>query len=211
MVTVAFFLLGLLFLLITLLIVPWYVHWTLHLLVDPGTLSYATRVNLGFKNRGIGFSIRQGLRHVTLGKMDSPTWEKRLKGRKRSPRRKPKDILPPLRRGIRALGPNPVGRLTRLARSVRWVGFRIDGEMGLDDPAITGRVLGALWAVAGIIPGNTRQLEISPNFERRKIDLLCRFTLRVHPVVLLWSVVPLLWKFRRDEGDLVNQRAHRAG
>lgn len=193
MEVVAAFLLALLFFLALLLVMPWYVNWTLRLLVDPAETSYAAAVNLGFRSLGLGFSVKEGVRHVLIGSVDAPKWEKVLPIRERGVRKK-------LRRPMGRIPGTELGKgMIRVLKSARWVSFRLDGEVGLDDPGTTGRLFGAIWAVAAIIPEKFRHLEVSPEFRKKKIDLRCRSTLRIRPAAILWNLGPLLWKFMRGK------------
>ncbi|MFQ6676018.1 MAG: DUF2953 domain-containing protein [Fidelibacterota bacterium] len=201
METAALFLLGLFSLVAILVAIPWYVNWTFRLFVEGGAPAWVTSVNLGFKNRGIGISVREGSRRLTVGSVEHPRWEKkigtwkRLRGRRRRGRKR----FPILR--LAAIRPALKGRIASFLRSVRWVSFRINGEIGLDDPGSTGRLFGVLWAVAGMIPDGYRQVNVTPNFTERRVDVSLRSTFRMRPAVLVWTVGPLWWEARRHSTE----------
>lgn len=89
--------------------------------------------------------------------------------------------------------------LGRLMRAVHWHAFRLHARFGLDDPADTGRVFGAVGALAAVLVPSRADVTIDPVFEGPALTLQSegeiRFVpLRVIGILLGFGLSPATWR-----------------
>ena len=155
--------------------------------------SWEWGVRLSFFWGGLGLGLRwgpKGLRiaPVLLGRfLPYPSLPLRIRAKRRpKTRRKAEQEAAPkarawnLRALVRLLIKPSLGLLASLPRIIRLKRLRVQGRLGLADPAQTGRIYGYLQAVAAAHQGKM-QINVSPDFVRTgafgRLDLVAHLHL----------------------------------
>ncbi|MFQ6673895.1 MAG: hypothetical protein ACE5GH_03800 [Fidelibacterota bacterium] len=190
-------LLGSLSILGVILLLTWRLRIQGCLYLDPREMVYSGGITVGFRRNGVGIAYAEGARHFILGSVENPLVKLRISKREKRRGAKPAGI-----RGIRRQWKNvravPLKEaMAKIRRSLRWESFGLTGEIGLDDPSVTGQVFGALMAVANLVPRWGGKVQLTPHFAQNKVDLTCHSTFRFRPAVLLWQAGSLILRLRR--------------
>ncbi len=106
-------------------------------------------------------------------------------------RKSPRRASPPARRMIRAAPQLVQG----LLRSIHFERFKLDADIGLNDPADTGHIYGLLSSVANAIPPTTAaSISIRPEFAAVGFEGEARAVVRFTPVSLLSPAAWFAWQ-----------------
>lgn len=139
-----------------------------------------------------------------FGLLDARSWyPKSSRQREPQPRRratKKRAEHGPRRRSAIALAvvrtPGFLGRVVRLVRDltrqVKCERFYVDGKFGLDDPADTGVVFGALAPLLIAARASGLQVLCRPMFDESGLQGACELTVRTTPIFLLGVLVAFL-------------------
>lgn len=92
--------------------------------------------------------------------------------------------------------------IRRIQGAIRWRTLRFHARFGLDDPADTGRLWGALGPLAAVAIPSRADVEIRPVFDGETFAFESDGELRVLPLQLLWVVLsfaaaPATWRVLR--------------
>lgn len=97
------------------------------------------------------------------------------------------------RRALRMLRAAPQ-LLSGLLSAVRIEFLRVQGSLGLDDPADTGQLFGALLPLSFLLPPPRFLFELQPDFSGAALAGEAEARLRIHPIRLLPPAIRFGWR-----------------
>lgn len=158
-------------------LLSWGIRLEGRILLRDNRLDYSGIVALG----GIAVTYSHGSPYLVVGRRPNPLIELKIGAKKKTRRKKG--------RGWKRISFFRTRKLIKqILRSVKWETVSVKGELGLDNPFLTGQIFGAMMAISGCIPRGIGEVELIPCFTERKLNFDCRSTFRIRPAVLAWRV-----------------------
>ncbi len=116
-------------------------------------------------------------------KPDKPTKSRRDRAQKR------RTTAKRVKRAIRAFP----RLLRRLLGAFSLDQLKVQGTLGLSDPADTGMLFGVVEPLNYIPLGERVEIDLHPSFDGARLEGLCAISIRVVPILLIWPFLAFGW------------------